>query len=72
MLEAEIARLPPLVHRGQAVTLIAHAGNLNVRAPGISMADGGLNERVKVRNSTSSRLLEGVVRSAETVEVLLE
>jgi flagella basal body P-ring formation protein FlgA len=72
VLAADVVRQPPLVHHGQAVTLVAQSGGLNVRAPGIAQADAGLAERVRVRNTVTSRMVEGVVRSAQTVEVLLE
>jgi flagella basal body P-ring formation protein FlgA len=65
-------RAPPLVRRGQSVTLLVRDGGLYVRATGVVLADAGLAERVRVRNVSSSRLVEGVVRSADTVEVSLE
>jgi flagella basal body P-ring formation protein FlgA len=72
VLAGGVLRAATLVHRGQAVTLVVQAGGLNVRAPGIALADGGLDERVRVRNTNSAREIEGVVRSPETVEVALE
>ncbi|HUO80432.1 MAG TPA: flagellar basal body P-ring formation chaperone FlgA [Steroidobacteraceae bacterium] len=65
-------RPPPLVHRGQSVTVLAHAGGMSVRTAGVVLADAGLAERVQVRNAASGRLIEGVVRSSDTVEVALE
>jgi len=65
-------RAPPLVHRGQSVTLLVSGGGLSVRASGTVLADAGLAERVRVKNAQTSRLVEGVVRSADTVEVSLE
>ena len=65
-------RAPPVVRRGQSVTLVVRNGGLNVRATGVVLADAGLAERVRVRNTTTSRMVEGVVRSADTVEVSLE
>jgi flagellar basal body P-ring formation protein FlgA len=72
VLEPRLVRQPPLVKRGQSVTLIVRSAGINVRAPGIALAEGGLDERVAVRNAATSRLLEGVVRSSEVVEVALE
>jgi flagella basal body P-ring formation protein FlgA len=65
-------RPPPLVHRGQAITVVARAGSMSVRTAGVAEADAGLAERVRVRNSSTGRQVEGVVRSADTVEVALE
>jgi flagella basal body P-ring formation protein FlgA len=72
ILDAHSVRAPPLVRRGQTVTLIVHSGGLNVRAAGVVLGDAGLDERVSVRNAATARMLQGVVRSSETVEVLLE
>lgn len=68
----EAVRAPPVVRRGQSVTLIVNSGGLSVRATGVVLADAGLAERVRVRNTSTSRLVEGIVRSADTVEVALE
>lgn len=60
-----------LVRRGQTVTLIANAGGITVNMSGTALADGGLNQRIRVENKKSGRIVEGLVRSAEHVEVLL-
>ncbi len=72
ILDPHSVRAPPLVRRGQTVTLIVRSGGLSVHAAGVVLGDAGLDERVSVRNAATSRLLQGVVRSSETVEVLLE
>jgi flagella basal body P-ring formation protein FlgA len=72
VLDPRVVHAPPLVKRGQSVTLLVRSGGINVRATGVALADAGLAERVRVRNTATSRLLEGVVRSAEVVEVALE
>jgi flagellar basal body P-ring formation protein FlgA len=65
-------RPPPLVHRGQSVTVLARARSMSVRTAGIAQSDAGLAERVQVRNAATGRTVEGVVRSGDTVEVALE
>lgn len=59
-----------LVVRGQQVTLLTSVGGLQVTAKGIAQGDGGLGTRIRVRSASSSRVVEGVVRSSEVVEVL--
>jgi flagella basal body P-ring formation protein FlgA len=66
------ARRPTLVRRGQQVTLLARAASVQVRVEAVALADGGLSERVRVRNAATGRQVEGVVRSADTVEVAIE
>lgn len=62
---------PKTIARGQAVTLISRAAGMEVRAPGEALADAALGSRVKVRNSASRRVVEGIARSDGTVEVAL-
>jgi flagella basal body P-ring formation protein FlgA len=45
---------------------------MRVRMAGTALADGAEGQRITVRNLSSSREVEGVVRSAQTVEIMLE
>jgi flagella basal body P-ring formation protein FlgA len=58
-----------LVRRGQEVNLMAAQGALQVKSLGEAMGDGGLGDRIKVRNKASGRVVEGTIRSSEIVEV---
>jgi flagella basal body P-ring formation protein FlgA len=60
-----------LVRRGQQVTLLTTGSGLSVSGRGIAQSDGGLGSRIKVRSLSSERVVEGVVRSSEVVEILL-
>lgn len=62
---------PKAIQRGQAVTLISRAAGMEVRAPGEALADAALGMRVKVRNSASRRVVEGIAKADGTVEVTL-
>ncbi len=66
MLEAEVA-----VHRGQSVTLTVRSKSLAIRMEGKALMDGSVNERIRVENTASRRIVEGIVRSSEHVEVLV-
>jgi len=72
VLSPTTVRPPPLVRRGQSVTVVAHAGSMSVRTAGFVQSDAGLAERVQVRNAATGRTVEGIVRSSDTVEVSLE
>ena len=65
-------RPPAVVHRGQSVTVVARSGGFAVKTAGIALADAGIAERVRVRNASTGRLVEGIVRSGDTVEVAVE
>jgi flagella basal body P-ring formation protein FlgA len=58
-----------VVRRGQAVTLIAAVGGIEVRASGRALEDGPAGARLRVQNLSSQRVVEGVVESAELVRV---
>jgi flagella basal body P-ring formation protein FlgA len=60
-----------LIHRGQTVVLIAHAGGIEVRMNGVALADGRASERIRVQNTSSQRVVEGIVRSDSEVEAPL-
>jgi flagellar basal body P-ring formation protein FlgA len=60
-----------LIHRGQTVVLLAHAGGLEVRMNGVALADGRASERIRVQNVSSQRIVEGIVRSDSVVEAPL-
>jgi len=60
-----------LIHRGQQVVLLAHAGGIEVRMAGIALGDGHASERIKVQNQSSQRIVEGIVRSANEIEIPL-
>jgi len=60
-----------VVRRGQTVTLAVDADGLNIRMSGKALADGAINQRIRVENLNSGRIVEGIVRSRETVEVLV-
>lgn len=60
------------VRRGQRVTLFAATGSgVQIQMAGKALADGAVQQRIRVENASSGRVLEGVVRSAERVEILV-
>lgn len=60
-----------LIARGQTVTLAIVTGDVSIRMSGKALMDGGLNQRIRVENLNSGRVVEGIVRSRELVEVLV-
>lgn len=60
-----------LISKGQMVTLNAGGGAIEIRMSGIAVSDGGKNQLIRVRNATSGKIVEGRVRSASVVEVML-
>jgi len=60
-----------LVRRGQSVTLTVASGDLSIKMAGKALSDGTRNQRIRVENLTSGRVVEGIVRSPEQVEILV-
>jgi flagellar basal body P-ring formation protein FlgA len=58
-----------LIHRGQNVTLAAQAGGVEVRAPGLALADASAHQRVRVQNLNSLKIVEGVADTEGVVRV---
>jgi flagella basal body P-ring formation protein FlgA len=66
MLQADL-----MIRRGQSVTILVRSDSLNIRMSGKALTDGAANQRIKVENLASRRIVEGLVRSPEHVEVLV-
>jgi flagella basal body P-ring formation protein FlgA len=66
---AEAMNAALLIHRGQSVTLTWAMGGIEVRAPGLAMADAGANQRVRVQNLNSLKIVEGLADTEGVVRV---
>lgn len=60
-----------VIHRGQSVTLTIDSESLNIKMEGKALMDGHVNQRIRVQNTLSKRVVEGIVRSPQHVEVLV-
>jgi flagella basal body P-ring formation protein FlgA len=60
------------VQRGQTVTLVADSGAMSIRMEGKALSDALINQRVKVENLSSGKIVEGVARSQQVVEIVLQ
>ena len=69
IVEARQFKSQTLVHRGDLITLVAAVGNMEVRVRGEALANAGLGQRVKVKNSSSEKVVEGIVDAAGVVRI---
>ena len=60
-----------IIRRGQSVTLAVATDAMSIQMAGKAMTDGAMNQRIRVENLNSGRIVEGIVRSRELVEVLV-
>jgi flagellar basal body P-ring formation protein FlgA len=58
-----------LIHRGQSVTLAAVSNGIEVRAPGLALADAPAHGRVRVQNLNSLKIVEGVADTDSVVRI---
>lgn len=68
-LNPALVKEPLAVKRGQRVSLVANTSGIEVSMVGEAMADGVTGERIQVRNLSSKRVLDGIVRSANVIQV---
>lgn len=68
-LRSELLTAPHIVRRNQQVILSSGGGSVHIRMAGTAMSDGRRGQRIRVKNLSSGRIVEGVVRSSEVVEI---
>lgn len=68
-LTADALNAALLIHRGQQVTLLARSAGFEVRAPGRAMADASANQRVRVQNLNTLKIIEGLADKDGIVRV---
>lgn len=64
-------KLQKVVRRGDQITLVASAGMMEVRMSGTAMEDASVGDKVKVKNSSSKRVVEGIVDAPGIVKVTM-
>ena len=62
-------RSPRAIRRGARITLALTRGPLAVRVGGVALQDGAVGERIQVRNTSSRRIVEGVISDDGVVMV---
>lgn len=65
----QLIQAPRLVRRGEEVILVAATSSLSVRMVGEALSDGVKGDVIQVRNSTTKRVVEGVVTQQGIVQV---
>mgnify|MGYP003501331045 FL=1 len=68
-MNAGLLDLPPLVKRGQTVTILSATQGLEVRATGEALADGTSGETIRVRNLLTRKVIQATVQDAGLVRV---
>jgi flagella basal body P-ring formation protein FlgA len=69
-LKADNLTEPPLVRKGDIITLVAVHHHLKIVTTGMSKQDGFKNELIRVENLQSGKLVRGIVKENSIVEVV--
>jgi len=59
---------PHIIHKGQHVDLQAGHGGLQVRASAIALAGGAVGEKIRVKNLSSSKVVEGTILASGIIQ----
>jgi len=70
LLLSNYMKRPPLIQRGDVVTMMIDLGGLHVRTRGKAMRSASRGQRVMVKNLRSKEVVQTVVEGAGTVRVL--
>ena len=60
---------PQLIRRGLPVNIVSRQGNIEVNAMGIALQNGTIGDKIRVRNSTSGKIIVGEVIDANNVRI---
>lgn len=71
VLSPSVLHIEQMVRRGDHVTLVAQAKGVSIKARGVAMSAGGLDDRIRIKNLSSGKEVDGVVRDTALVEVTL-
>ncbi|MBI4532202.1 MAG: flagellar basal body P-ring formation protein FlgA [Candidatus Latescibacteria bacterium] len=69
VVEHRMVEFPPLIHRGDLVTILIRQGRVSASTRGEAREDGRIGDRIRVRNVASNRDLVARVVDARTVVI---
>lgn len=64
-------KTPRLVLRGEDVAIILNTDNFSIRVAGVALMDGSKEQKIKVRNKASKKVLDAIVTARGIVSVRL-
>jgi flagella basal body P-ring formation protein FlgA len=69
VITANAIERPTLLKRGSPITLVFDSGILRVETQGVAEEGGKMGDLIQVKNSTSGKMLRGVVLDERNVKV---
>ena len=62
--------IPPMIERGQRVTVMYRTSMLEATASGVALEDGVEGQRIRIRNESSKKTVSGTVMNPGLVKVI--
>ena len=59
----------PIIHKGKIITLFIDSEGMMIESKGEALQDGDIGDTINVRNLSSKKIVSGIIRTAERVEV---
>lgn len=69
-IKSDELRVPPVVTRQSTVHMNYKSANLSIQAVGQALEDGAVGDKIRVRNTSSGAMLEGIVTANGQVQIL--
>lgn len=69
VIKANYVKSPTLVKRGELVSIIAESKGYSVKMTGTAMMNGAKGDRIRVKNVSSKRIIEGTIKESGIVSI---
>ena len=69
LIKSNYVKSPTLVKRGELVSIVAKNTGYSVKMTGTAMMSGAQGDRIRVKNKSSKRIVEGTVQQAGIVSI---
>ena len=69
VVKANYVKAKTLIKRGELVSIIAENTGYSVKMTGTAMGSGARGDRIQVKNSSSKRIIEGIIKEAGIVSI---
>jgi flagella basal body P-ring formation protein FlgA len=69
LVSVNILSTPTLIKKGDNITIIAKNKGFQISMKGIALMAGGKNDKIKVKNIKTKKIIQGIISDSQTVRV---
>ena len=69
VIKANYVKAPTLVKRGELVSIITENSRYSVKMTGTAMGSGARGDKIRVKNTSSKRVIEGTIKESGVVSI---